>query len=382
MKINEMIKREDFYNINNDTLSIYFKKKYSADCLVNTINPCKNSTFYVLKHLNAIISSKPSKKIKKYLYTEYRVNKNLLKKLIIKFYLILSLNFPRMFADRSIVVDCNTKENSSNLLIYPCNRKIRIFDFSINMVDVILKNGYSNNTIINEINFRINYHESFIHPILEHNDSSYNELIIDGIPLARISKKSIYSKLVNISVDYMKLLHEKTAMQIKIKDYVSITRKNILKLLSLDIDFNRQILDNYNKIDSFIISNTIEYESNMTIGLSHGDLQHGNVWLERKSNAVKIIDWESAAFRSKWYDIFIIKSGSRKKENLQKLFREENFIKTIYNLESNRESKMVSNILLLEDVSYTVEEQMSLPNSFGEEFLSKYMKYIVDEIID
>lgn len=383
MKITEMIKREDFYKTNNDTLSKYFMKKYSSSCVVYTVNTCRKSTFYVLKNLNAIISNKPSRKIKDYIYTEYKVNDNFVKRLVVKVYLFLSLKFPRIFADKSIIIQCDTKLiDYNNLLIYPCNRKIRIFNFEENTVDVILKNGFSNQTIINEINFRNKYSESFIQPIMEHDDISYRELIIDGIPLARISQKLKYTNIIKISLNYMKILHEKTSKKLLIKDYINNVRKDIFKLLSFSMITNKVLLENYKKIDSYIINNTNDFMTTIEIGLSHGDLQHGNVWMDRRNNQVKIIDWESTAFRSKWYDIFILNSGTRKKENLLNLFSKKEFIKSMFLLKNDREYIMVSNILLIEDFQYTVKEQLSLPNKFGHDFLFKYIKFIVDEIID
>ena len=67
-----MLLREDFYEINLKTLSEYFKN--SDEC----------SLLYVYPELNAIITAKPSKKVKQYLMNEYSGKSNPVKAFLVK----------------------------------------------------------------------------------------------------------------------------------------------------------------------------------------------------------------------------------------------------------------------------------------------------------
>ena len=80
MKISYMLEREDFYKINQETLN-YF---YTDDL--------HESILYIYPQLNAIVTKKPSKEVKRYLYVEYNVKSSFLKKVLVACYARISLN--------------------------------------------------------------------------------------------------------------------------------------------------------------------------------------------------------------------------------------------------------------------------------------------------
>ena len=75
-----MLEREDFYKINQETLN-YF---YTDDL--------HESILYIYPQLNAIVTKKPSKEVKRYLYVEYNVKSSFLKKVLVACYARISLN--------------------------------------------------------------------------------------------------------------------------------------------------------------------------------------------------------------------------------------------------------------------------------------------------
>lgn len=114
MKISEMLKRENFYEINRKTLSSFY-----ADGTETT-------KLYIYPKLNAIVSQKPSSNVKGYLLCEYSVRSNIFKKIIVLMYVNLCMLSRGILSDRAIEV---RGKINNDILIYPCNKKYRIFDF-------------------------------------------------------------------------------------------------------------------------------------------------------------------------------------------------------------------------------------------------------------
>ena len=76
-----MLEREDFYKINQETLN-YF---YTDDL--------HESILYIYPQLNAIVTKKPSKEVKRYLYVEYNVKSSFLKKVLQEYRLIQMVSY-------------------------------------------------------------------------------------------------------------------------------------------------------------------------------------------------------------------------------------------------------------------------------------------------
>ena len=137
MKITEMIAREDFYAINELTLNRYYKSS-NDECIL-----------YIYPKLNAIVTKNPGKAVKDYIRTEYTL-KSFVKQMAANAYINLCFNIHGRLAEKKQVIH---NKVSDNTLIYPCNKKIRIFDFDKNVVSVILKEGFDSHDIQHEIEF-------------------------------------------------------------------------------------------------------------------------------------------------------------------------------------------------------------------------------------
>ena len=114
MKISYMLKRESFYEINEKTLGAFYEGQE------------KLKKLYVYPELNAIVTARPSKKVKEYLYTEYRVSGSLLRRIAVRFYATLMLNSGGLLASKRFARKTSADKDT---LIYPCNKKYRIFIF-------------------------------------------------------------------------------------------------------------------------------------------------------------------------------------------------------------------------------------------------------------
>lgn len=343
MKISYMLKREAFYSINKKTLEDFFGKSDAKTELC------------VYPHLNAIITKRPSKAVKKYIYTEYSVNGSVIKRTLAWLYTRACLNTFGILASRIITFPAQV---GSDVLIYPCNRKFRIFNFREGIVSVITKWGFSQRSLHNETSFRTKCAPAdFILPIDQYSDNQYTEHIIDGIPLARIPdnyllRKSAlelwqtYSKETRQSVDSFE--YEKQ-LELCIENYKSRVEQE-KPLVDL------KMLDSVAKYYLRVIGDSQE-----TIELiqSHGDLQPGNIWIENITGKIYIIDWESVETRSIWYDRAVLFENIRNRDGIKKIASQ---------------SGLISAVVTMEELIYRMNELCELPNEYGTEDFNELIK--------
>lgn len=382
MKISTMLNREDFYLINQRTLQGFFSNLNKNDCKVVTNSSIKGADLYVFKHLNAIFTRKASSEVKKYIETEYRIKGNPIKRLIIRLYISVCFALPELFADKSIIIE-NNHIDLKSILVYPCNRKIRIFNFEKNIVEVVVKSGFTNEALLNEIMFRTEFNEEFILPILRYNDNQYTEAIINGIPLARITNSKRYEKSKMKVIDCLKILLEKTKKDKNLNEYLDSLQKEIYeKIIKFDTAGEKIYRENLFPIITHLTHNCSGYKGTIPIVLSHGDLQHGNIWVENETDRIFIIDWESAAYRSIWYDLFMLFSGARCKENILQLHTNpsKDYFALFESLYEPIDYHCIASIVILEDIAYKIGEALQLPNNLGLSDLQEYLSLVLKTI--
>ena len=329
-----MLKREDFYAINERTLQEFFAETDGTEKL------------FIYPHLNAIVRRFPSKAVKQYIYTEYAVNGSFLKKLLVWLYTRFCLNSFGLMADRSITLPAKV---GNSVLIYPCNRKFRIFDFAEETVSVITKWGFPQNSLRNEIRFRTQCPPAdFILPIDKHTGNTYTERIIDGTPLARIPDNEVlknsalalwkdYSGESRKSVAAAEYAHQ-LRRQIEVYKEKIKTEKPATDLACLDA-----VCVHYLKA----IENA---EETVELIQSHGDLQPGNIWVENKTGNIFIIDWESVETRSIWYDTAVLYNGIRNPKGIAAVAAR---------------GGLQNAVVTVEEIIYRLNELCELPYDYG-----------------
>lgn len=351
MKISDMMLREDFYKVNEETLASYY---HDTDA---------STKLFVYPRINAIITRNPGKKVRRYLYTEYSIRGYFLKRWLIYLYLFLMFHSGGVFANRRISVQGQVENND---LIYPCNRKYRIFHFERNEVAVIVKAGFLAGTLQREILFRENHLEGYVLPVIEKGDRYYVERIIDGIPLARIQN------------NYEKYLEEVLLLirQFNARERTVRTVKEYAEELQEKITYNLNAIAQYlspedkEKIVCILkdMQRTLKKNTKIELGLSHGDLQPGNIWVERENNKIYIIDWESWNIRSVWYDKVVLLCNIRNGDGIRQLLNGK--YKRIFPDVDYEQMKVV---VAAEDLLYKVEEVSGLPEGCG---IRQFMKYL------
>ena len=346
MKISYMLRREDFYSINQKTLDKYYKEKH------------KSKTLYIYPHLNAIVTRTPSKRVKQYLYVEYSHNASLIKHFLTKMYTRIYINSFGLLSSSRCRVNGDFSDNS---LIYPCNKKIRIFDFDSGTVRVVAKAGFCNTGIKKEIEFRKTNNASFIPKVLSFDDEEYTEKIIDGRPLARIKEgQELYKEaILNLWNGY-----KRDSKDIAISEYAKQLREEFAVLIKKCTGKSADFLKAH-ELEEHLYA-LLAVSSDMTqVALSHGDLQPGNVWIENNTDNIYIIDWESYGRRSVGYDYAALYRDLRKKDGISRLAKS---------------NAILDVVILYEDLIFKLEELSSLPEDIGSGDFDDYVNTVLREI--
>lgn len=348
MKISYMLKREDFYTINEKTLAAFFGTDGEACDL------------YVYPKLNAIIRKNPSKAVRDYLYTEFDLRCAWYKKVPVWLYVRSCLKSRGHLSQKKIRVAAHVTEDR---LIYPCNRKYRIFDFENKTVSVIVKAGFSNRCLLREIAFRKEHQDAgFILPVIEDSAFGYTERIIDGAPLAR--RKKNHDRLKKDALALWQDYGKDTKELVSAKAYAKRLSKEAEEL-------KKQLKEAGKTINASALEDVCERlftrmeneEGSVELTLSHGDLQEGNIWIENKTDKIYIIDWESAGIRSTWYDEAVLNEDIRKERRFEDFCRKDD----------------LSHLTVTaEEVLYRLTELADLPGSYGAASFDQWIEKLLE----
>ena len=346
-----MLLREDIYGICEETLKTYYQTKKTVQ-----------TKLYIYPHLNAIITKHPSRNVKKFLYTEYRVNASIIKKIAVWLYTRLLMNTSGLFASRTMVLDSDA---NCDTLIYPCNRKIRIFDFKKGIVTVEVKCGFPTESLRNEITFRLENAADFIPAIECWSGRGYTERIIDGYPLARAGRntRSLSEKAFEMWDAYI----EPSARYVESSEYVNDLNSQINSLFEKENVVRKHVdIETSKEVISLLFTKLYRCEKKIKIVKSHGDLQPGNIWVQNDNEEIVIIDWETFAERSALYDRAMLFDNLRSENGVP------NYLE--------RYQDTASFFVVLEEIVLRLNELNGLPGTDGAEaynlFISKICSYL------
>lgn len=371
MKIDEMLQREDFFKILLKTLIVAFD---TSDISIKETDRNEIAAqFLVFPKLNAIISKRHSRLVQQFLTSEYSGNGSVFRKVTVKTYIKFALSTNGLLSHNfKVYIDKNTPVDYANILIYPCNKKIRVFHFDKGIVEVFLKEGFPTVSIENEIQNRLKFLGDNIEPLIKYGENWYQEKIINGKPLARIpnkstrylqSKKKSLEVLQSIAAPYKTLTYS--------RDYIDKILSNIIRKSEYLFKDDVTIMTRLKKILGIINKNLCRFNESIALILSHGDFHHGNIWIEDQTDRIVIIDWETAEIRSEYYDVFTLYGGLREINGIKKLLSNSN--PEIWRLISTNQDqyKNLAWLVLLEDLQFRINDAVSLPPEIGhKEFIN------------
>jgi hypothetical protein len=365
-----MIQREDFFVILEKTLEEYYKTVFNKETSIIVDKPSFKNKILVYPRINAITTRYPKKDVIAYTYDEFNIKNSFLKFLGAKIYVTLCMFTGGLLARNTLKYSDYSLFNR-NILISPANRKVRIYDFENGVVDAIIKDSFTNKFFINELSFRLKYKYDFVLPIIKNGDNWYRESILPGQPLARIRNKSLYNKCICDVLSDMKQIAEDTIKYVDANQYVQNLYDEISVKLLVAIETKKikhfKIIKEVAKI---ALGKAFKLNTLLPIVESHGDLQSGNVWVDKESARTYIIDWETHGKRSIWYDCATILLSIRRANKLKEMAEncESDFVKSALFTNDNRKDydmQSVLGIIVLEDIMFYLEDLLELPLNFG-----------------
>ena len=401
MTISDLQRRENFYEINNKTLEKYFSE---INRLLHRVKICEDSPtystnksyFFIYPRINAIVTKDSSREVREYIYKEFSNNPSLLKRFAIYFYTRLLLKSKGKFSDKCISIEPKIKDENS-LLIFPGNKKIKIFNFQENYIDNIVKESFIDYSFNKELDFRLNNTKyDFVLGVERYSNRWYREKIIDGVSLPRISNKNKHKLLKENVNKILDLLQENTKKEIEIGEYVN---KLVCKIKkgsrelgnkSEKFNFERKL----EKFVMFLVNMIANKKDIILLSLSHGDMQEGNVIIIKADEKIFIVDWETWSERTIWYDKLMFNYNLRNIykfiNNLKEyIFNYKNVIyvdKNDVSVADLNQRKVIAIIFILEDLLWQIEESNNFPcgivsNSVEKYFSESFQKEIVNLLV-
>lgn len=352
MGYNDFFQREDVYEIIIETISNHYQTEVRMLNSRNETNP--SNLYFCLPLLNVIYRSDFSRKeIMKFVKSNMVGNQSFFSKLLIKFYIILALMFPVRFSDKLMEI----QNNSTIDVIYPGNKKLKILNFTKKSITNILKSGFDNEWLNNEINFRNRSKFDFVLKIDECGTDYYVERMLIGKPIARLKVtniKGIFPKVLN----YMEQLavDSKTLDSIEYAHKLSSDIELLLKSVKEKNGYDDEHTEAINELHSLILNNLVQMNPDLLIEIhtTHGDLQKGNIFIDNNQK-IYILDWETVAVRLGNYDKIIYKYDLRNSYNLILNF------KKYINIEgSNKKNIVELYLFILEDLKWYLKEATQL----------------------
>lgn len=379
MRIEEMLHRENFYPILAKTLEQYYGDIVGTPCTVKVSDQKRGATAVVYPKLNRIIKKWPAAAIVKNTYSGFNINDNLLKNILAKIYVTATLFSGGVLASKGLYLS-QPSLLTSHHAIMPGNKKIRIADFESELLDVIVKEGFRDDYFRNELQFRLEHGDDFIVPILEHGENWYREKMIQGICLARMRDRERYEAAVGTVLECLGYISRKTGRLCSGSDYVSglvlRIRQRLTQLRQEKTDLEAPVEELFLIVEK--LAQTAGSLEQIPTMRSHGDMQSGNVLVEA-SGRVYIIDWETVAERSIWYDPATLLLFTRRLNRWTGIVRNRNEKRTKDALlalddDKNRNTDGVVAVLLLEDLDFRITDARMVPGKCGCSGLNGFVK--------
>jgi|GEM_PF-1489397 len=378
MNIEAMNLREDFYGICEKTLNGYFKEVYGEEIVCSFRKSNFSDNIVVYEKINVIGTRIPGLRTVKYLLDEFNIKDNYLKFILAKIYVILTFFSFGIIANRTLLVK-NKEIFTRDLLIFPANRKLRIFHFNNNYVDAVVKDTFTRKFFQNELDFRLNSKYEFVPPIEKYGNNWYREKILEGQALARIRDKKMYSVYTLKAIEYISIIANETLTLTDNREYSSSLFKEIKAKLMIAKE-NKKI-KKYKIALEFAEIAFDKSQKNIfpvPICLTHGDLQTGNIWIDHKYNKVILIDWETNEKRSIWYDPATLLLSLRRKDKLRDMVLncDSSEIKDailMNDKNKNYDIQSVIGILFLENIIFYLDDMLELPSDYGGEIFDNFV---------
>lgn len=372
MKISQLVLRENFYVILENTIS---KNSFFLNFPKNE----KKIEFKSFQYLNIIFETGLSGTCRNALVHEYTLRQSKIKSLMQKTYVFFAF-LPLV----NVLFVHKRLKFSNNLRKYAIvggNHRIRLFNDDLKSINILLKEGENPKFVTNDIESRKKNNLKYAPGIIAYGDDWLVEEFISGIPFNRIRDEVLLMNSFDLIVNqHMKEFIYKTRTTLSNDKYLQTVSKEMfsqIELIQSDADLKVKLLST---VKSLIHELEKEKLNLIDISMTHGDFQKGNMRIT-PGNETIVIDWEAADNRFYLYDLFTILSGLREGQTLKKglsLFFEN---AGRYDDGINNYSKKVVMLLLCtEELRFYLNEDISL-NYFQTGIKSRLVAAEIDSLL-
>lgn len=379
MKIDAMMRREDFFEILRQTVEKYYRDVQGREGRL-TYSPQPGSQKLVVNgRLNFISPVPVPPGVRLYLSGEYNLRGSELRRLAGKAVVQAVCRLPWLGRVKTAYLTQGLL--ADNGFICPQNRSIRFFDYDAMTVDCMIKQGFTRRYFDNQIAFRRAYAYPFMLPLLCVGDDWFREPILLGHPLARVTDPADYRLGMEAAFAAMEQLARDTIQQTRPGEYVSALVQTLHTLLA-QAETRKHIRRGaaLGALTERCAAHILRQNLPVPTVMSHGDLQTGNIWLDREKKTW-IYDWETAGRRSIWYDSAVLGCSLRRADGWREFFRPEQE-ETMLRLDGKKDyaaqqRQAIREIVLLEDLQFYLEDLLELPLDWGTEIFERFCDRIL-----
>lgn len=382
MPYKDFMIREDVYKVIEKTLQYYYEENVKKNDLNTTKKTDSMQTFYCYSRLNAIIPRITSNRVMEYIYRDNRITSSIFRKIMMKMYISSVFHMPRLMSEKTITLPLLPRF-SKEVMVYPGNKKIKIFDFDKMTIDNILKDGFSRVWFAKEIIMREKPKWNFVLPLEKIGENSYREKLLIGHPFPRLKRKEkiFFTPVVK---EYMEKIKGSGQVQ-SLDEYCKQLEENINQSIEkINNKIKEEAKDNILKYCKHLSMLLKSSKGKVNLVFSHGDFQAGNLFLEEETKKMWLLDWETWGTRSQHYDEYNFYYGMRNTNRLignirQIMFTRGARVGYIDETAVRTRDKLI--VYLLEDALWQIEETAILPNKAVSNGLRKYINKKTQSII-
>lgn len=383
MTILEMFEREDIYKILEVTLKEYYQKVHNVEVDIEVRKKHLLQKLVIYPRLGIVVPLFPSWAVIKRTYISFDVQNNLPKKLFAWAYITLCFLTFGLLADASLYVSDKSVYRRSTVII-PSNRKIRIYEYGKGYVDSILKDGFNDFYFNNEIEVRKQPKYDFILGLLDYGHRWYREKLLRGRCLVRCSGEE-YQTYLSQTIRDLEVFYKEHRVDIPVKQYVEKLMPDYeSKIVKIEKKKHIQCGDKLRSILAKTQKVCERSNDNISLTLTHGDLQTGNIYVDEENKKLYIIDWETVKQKSVWYDAATVMCSTRRANKFSEMINNR-FDKSvqeklfIFDKQPVHNLNLVAAILILEELGFFLDEIVDLPNDMGSEIIERF-EHEIDQI--
>ena len=321
MRIDLLLKREDFSEICSTSLQQFFQKGESWSGRFNwgpVPWPLLSNSLLVNHKLNVIYSPLLDRKQLRELTAEYRYNPNPVRRLLQSLFVQFGTTFPfdRLTAIAAVEVE-PWIERLEHCCILPGNHTIRIVELEHDRCRVLLKQGVCPQFIQNEINVRSAYPFLPVPALLEWDQEEgwYLEERVVALPWNRIADADLKDEIRLQAEAALSELYAHSLEKYSLSEWVDRIRESLHQVVEqLPSLYDVKECSAFKVMAERLSARALEAggEKIDTVQ-THGDFQPANILVSSagRVSSLYLIDWEYSARRYRLYDALVFAAQAR-----------------------------------------------------------------------